>query len=192
MQQGDRENVNPPAGPDSAEVSLELSGDPIGFGEGIISGLLGAAAVALWFFVFDLVRGEPLFTPAALGSVVFYGAEGVGQVQIDVTTVLGYTALHFAAFGALGAAVSAALSRAGKVPHLLLGGILLFVALEALFLGALTIVAEFLLGNLAWWTVAIGNLLAVLVMGGFFALRHPGLWSTLFQARRGLEYPNEM
>jgi len=192
MQEGDQKDVDPGSGPAEPEASPDLSGGAIGASEGILSGLLGAAAVAIWFFVFDMARGTPFFTPAALGSVVFYGAEGVGQVRIDVPTVLGYTVLHFAVFGVLGVVVSTALARAGKVPHLLLGGVILFVAMEALFLGALTIVAEFLLGNLAWWTVAIGNLLAVLVMGGFFAVRHPGLWSTLFQAQRGLEYPGEM
>lgn len=192
MTRVDQEDVSPGDGSGNTEASPGLSGDAIRTGEGIIAGLLGAVTVAAWFFVFDLVRGEPFFTPGALGSVVFHGARGVEQVRVDVPTVLGYTILHFAVFGVLGTILSTALSRAGRIPHLLLGGIILFVTLEALIMGALTIVAEFLLGNLAWWTVAIGNLLAVLAMGGFFAVRHPSLWSTVFHARQDLEYPGEM
>ena len=39
--------------------------------EGIVAGLIGAAAVAVWFFVFDLARGRPLLTPGLLGALVF-------------------------------------------------------------------------------------------------------------------------
>lgn len=56
-------------------------------------------------------------------------------------------------------------------------------------MGSLAILAQFPLGNLAWWTVAVGNLLATLVMAGFFALRHPELWRTVFRARRGFRDP---
>ena len=35
--------------------------------EGLIAGFLGATAVAVWFFVVDLIGGRPLFTPNALG-----------------------------------------------------------------------------------------------------------------------------
>lgn len=150
--------------------------------EGIVAGFLGAAAVALWFFVFDLARGQPFFTPGALGSVVFHGVDSLAQVRIDTGTVLGYTVIHLFLFSLTGIIASAVLKRARRVPHLVLGGVVFFVALEALFMGALTIVAEFLLGSLAWWTVAVGNLLAVLVMGAFFGVRYPGLWSAVFQA----------
>src|SRR3954464_606545 len=33
--------------------------------EGIVTGLIGAVVVAIWFFLFDLLRGRPFFTPAA-------------------------------------------------------------------------------------------------------------------------------
>ena len=36
--------------------------------EGLIAGFLGATAVAVWFFVVDLIGGRPLFTPNALGE----------------------------------------------------------------------------------------------------------------------------
>ena len=43
--------------------------------EGIVAGLIGAAVVAVWFFVYDLARGRPFHTPSLLGAFVFYGAD---------------------------------------------------------------------------------------------------------------------
>ena len=35
--------------------------------EGFITGIIGAAAVAVWFFIVDLVAGTAFFTPSVLG-----------------------------------------------------------------------------------------------------------------------------
>jgi hypothetical protein len=61
----------------------------------------------------------------------------------------------------------------GATPALILGAVLLFVAFEAFFLGLLAVVAEFLLGPLAWWTIAVGNLLAVIAIGFYLWKQHP-------------------
>ncbi len=37
-------------------------------GEGIVTGLLGAAVVALYYLLIDFVRGQPLMTPSVLGD----------------------------------------------------------------------------------------------------------------------------
>ena len=42
--------------------------------EGFIAGCIGAASVAVWFLIVDTINGQPLFTPAMLGSAVFWGA----------------------------------------------------------------------------------------------------------------------
>ena len=47
--------------------------------EGVITGAIGATAVAVWFLVVDLVSGQPFHTPATLGeavSAVFGPTEG--------------------------------------------------------------------------------------------------------------------
>ena len=41
--------------------------------EGLIAGLLGAALVATWYFVFDTAAGRPFHTPNVLGKVFFRG-----------------------------------------------------------------------------------------------------------------------
>src|SRR5881397_485376 len=51
--------------------------------EGFIAGLIGAAAVALWFLIVDVIAGRPFFTPAMLGSAVFWGVHDPAQVVIE-------------------------------------------------------------------------------------------------------------
>jgi membrane-bound acyltransferase YfiQ involved in biofilm formation len=145
----------------------------------VASGLLGAGVVALWFLIFDFGRGEPLFTPGALGSAFFLGADTVEMVQVNAGTVLGYTVVHILAFIVTGLLAASIVAAAEETPPLLLGAMLFFVAFEAFFMGALAMVAEFLLGALAWETIAVGNLLASGVMGAYLWRKHPRLRAAL-------------
>lgn len=147
--------------------------------EGLVAGFVGAVAVAAWFFFFDLTQGRPLFTPAALGSALFLGATDVEMVEVGFWTIAGYSVFHLVAFMVVGLVASAIAWQAENTPPVILGAILLFVAFEALFLGLLAVVAEFLLGPLAWWSIAVGNLLAVGAMGYYLWRKHPGLKAAL-------------
>lgn len=147
--------------------------------EGLVAGVVGAAAVAVWFLVVDSALGRPLFTPGALGSALFLGATDLEAVRITVWTVLGYTLVHLLAFATLGLVAAAIVWEAERTPALILGALLLFVAFEAFFLGLLAVVAEFLLGPMAWWTIAVGNLLAVVAMGYYLWRQHPALKEAL-------------
>lgn len=147
--------------------------------EGLFAGLIGAISVAIWFLVLDLVRGQVLFTPAALGSAVLYGARGVAAVQITAATVLGYTVLHVAAFLMLGFLASTLAVAAERRPELILGLVLLFVVLEAAFIGFVAIAANWLLGALEWWTIAVANLIAAAAMGAYLWNEHPILQAEL-------------
>lgn len=147
--------------------------------EGLVAGVVGAIAVAAWFLVVDIAQGRPLFTPAALGSALFVGATEIAMVEVNLWTVLGYSLFHFGAFAAVGLVASVIASEAENAPPMILGAVLLFVVFEALFLGLLAVVAEFLLGPLAWWSIALGNLLAVCTMGFYLWKKHPGLKEAL-------------
>lgn len=147
--------------------------------DGIVAGLVGAAAVAVWFLLFDVGRGEAFFTPGALGSAVFLGARSVEEVVVGFWTVAGYSVLHLGFFVIVGLIASGIAWEAEEAPPLILGAILLFVVFQTLFLGLLAVVAEFLLGPLAWWSVVIGNLLAVASMGYYLWVKHPGIKASL-------------
>jgi hypothetical protein len=148
--------------------------------EGIITGLIGATAVAVWFLVIDLIAGRLLFTPAALGSALFLGARGIAEVEISLGVVLGYTLVHVAAFilvGCLAALVVAKAEQESEV--LLLGAILLFVTFEAFFVGLLAIVSNWLVAELAVWSIATANVIAAITMGVYLYLKHPALMHDL-------------
>lgn len=148
--------------------------------EGIVSGLIGALVVAAWFLLIDTIVRQPLFTPAALGSAVLDGARGAQQVQMSLATILGYTALHFAAFFAVGLVAAAVAAEAERHSVVLLGAVLLFVTLETLFLGLAAIAASWLLDALAWWNILIANLIAAFSMAWYLWRAHPRLHDRLF------------
>src|SRR5207245_10649850 len=66
--------------------------------EGFIAGLIGAGAVALWFLIVDTVAGRPFFTPAMLGSAVFWGVHDPSLVVIEYSRIIGSTIIHVSAF----------------------------------------------------------------------------------------------
>lgn len=142
-------------------------------GEGIGVGVVGAAVVALWFLLVDLLFGAPLDTPGALGSAIFLGARSPEAVEISALTVGLYTLFHGVVFLLIGIVAAALIRAADRTPSLLAGLILGGAILEVLFVGAVAIVAEFLLGYLAWWAVLGGNLLAALAMGTLLLRWHP-------------------
>jgi hypothetical protein len=156
--------------------------------EGLISGLIGAGVVAVWFLIIDMGRGQPFFTPGALGSALFLGSTDLSAVNVSSATVLGYTIVHIGAFIVTGFVAAAVACYAEDTPPLILAGVLLFVAFEAFFMGLMALAAEFLLGPLAWWAIAVGNLLASVAMGWYLWVKHPKLRQVL--ADRPLDKPD--
>lgn len=147
--------------------------------EGIISGLLGAVAVAAWMTLVDLVYGRVLFTPAALGSALFYGAHHITEVHTDVTTVIGYSVIHVVLFIAAGWVVAAMLTKSEETPPLILGLVLLVVSMEALFIGLTAIFAQWILGYIGWWAILGGNIIGAAAMGYYLWKAHPRLAALL-------------
>jgi hypothetical protein len=144
--------------------------------EAMVVGLIGAGVVALWFLVLDAAMGRLLFTPAALGSVVFHGATSPAAVQVDALTVLGYTGLHLLAFGVAGVIAAAVVAYAeDRHAYVLLGAVLVFVAFETFFIGLVTVLAQWLLEIIPWWSILVANLLAAAAMGGYLWRKHPML-----------------
>ncbi|MDX1566415.1 MAG: hypothetical protein R3223_01360 [Longimicrobiales bacterium] len=153
--------------------------DHIVIREGLVSGLVGALTVAVWFFLFDLIRGEPFFTPGALGSALFLGATSLADVTVNAGTVLGYSVFHVLAFVVTGMIATAFVVESERRPPVILGAILLFITFEAFFMGFVALVGEFLLGPLAWWEIAFGNLLATVSMGYYLWKKHPKLQAAI-------------
>ena len=143
--------------------------------EGTIAGLLGAATVALWFLVFDALRGKPFLTPTALGTAVFYGVKDPTGLDPSFGPIAGYTVLHGLLFIAFGIVAAAFIALSEREPKLFIAVIILFACFETFFLGALLAVGASMIGALVWWSVLIGNMLAAIVMLWYFFLGHRGL-----------------
>ncbi|MFQ5679700.1 MAG: hypothetical protein ACE5HP_09610 [Gemmatimonadota bacterium] len=141
---------------------------------GLVAGLLGAVVVATWFLVIDTLLRDPLFTPAALGTVLFRGG-GPANVAITPGTVFGYSLVHFAAFVLFGMMLSGLTEGVERHPPLIFGLLILFVVFEVFFVALVAILGRWVLQALAWWSVMVGNLLAAAAMGTYMWKVHPAL-----------------
>jgi hypothetical protein len=146
--------------------------------DGIVAGVLAAAAVALWFLVFDTVRGRPLYTPSVLGAALFGRGASLASLQsapVSMDMVLMFTWVHGLVFAGLGGLAARLLAVAERSPHVGFGIILLFVIFEACFTVAAFLIAEPILQALTWPAVLVANLLAAAVMATYLWWRHPSL-----------------
>jgi hypothetical protein len=154
--------------------------------DAIYVGGIGGGIVALFFLVFDVVtRGQALFTPSLMGSVLFDGASPATVQTVSMLAVAKYSAVHFLAFGLLGLGISFLTHQAEmrtRNPALVIGGV--FVILEAGFWLAASVAIPGVLHRLGALPVAAANLLAAIGIACFLAFSHrPALW---LRVRRAL------
>jgi hypothetical protein len=142
------------------------------FKRGVVAGLLGAAATAIWFFGLDVVAGQPLRTPAALGSSLLFGKTAV---EMSARTIISYCVFHFVAFTLVGVLFVWITERIERRPSFMLFALLFVILGEALALANLATYAQWGLGSLGVWSVTIANLLGIAVMGWYIWATHPRL-----------------
>ena len=147
--------------------------------EGIIAGLIGAVVVAVWFLIVDMVTVQPLFTPAALGAVIFKGAISMDQVVIEPGIIVSYSLMHFAGFIIFGVILSALVTQAERFPPLVFALVILFVVFEVFFIAMVAMLGAWVLDQIAWWSVLMGNLLAAIAMSWYLWRVHPKLRAEL-------------
>ncbi len=155
--------------------------------DGVVAGVIGATAVALWFLGVDMLYAHAFATPAALGRGLLR-LLGPPGMEGTVTFVVAYTIFHFLAFIAAGLLVSVIVYWAQSAPTVLAGAMMLFVVFEIGFYGMSSALQESpFLGALGWAQVATGNLIAALVMGTYMWRSHPELKGELNYALGGGE-----
>jgi hypothetical protein len=148
------------------------------YAEGVLVGLAGAAAIALWFFLIDVLEGRPLYTPTVLGTALFRGGRGLedpAHLAVSLEMVISFTWVHALVFLILGMGTARLVASVERNPSLGFGVVLLFVVLQYGFLQVSMIVAEPVLHALAWPAVLGGNLLAAAAMVAVIRWRHPAL-----------------
>ena len=153
--------------------------------DGIVAGILGATAVALWFLGLDILYRHPLATPEALGRGLMriLGPEVSDGTAVFVAV---YTLFHYVAFIMVGLLVAVIVHFAEREPGVLAGAMMLFVAFEIGFYAlSSALSASPMFGALGWAQVATGNLVAAIVMGVYMWRTHPGLGRDLRHALSG-------
>jgi len=143
--------------------------------EGIIAGILAAAAVAVWFLIVDSLAGRPFYTPAVLGTALFGRGAGLEHVTVSLDTVAMFTWVHGLAFAALGGIAARLLAVAERNPGLGFGIVLFFVIFQCGFTTAMAFVAPAVFSVLGWASIFVANLLAAATMVIYFRLRHPNI-----------------
>jgi hypothetical protein len=142
--------------------------------EGVVAGLIGAAIVAVWFLALDLIRGEPLRTPAVLGSG-FFRLSGLDAIVV-------YTIAHGLAFIVFGIVGALLIAGAESQPLFAFAVVILFTAFEILFFGATLIAAKWVLDEVAGWAIFVGNVLAAAAMLAYYFKGHRRLARRLTEA----------
>jgi hypothetical protein len=155
--------------------------------EGLIAGVLGATTVAVWFLILDSIAGRPFHTPAVLGTALL-GVLGPAGAEGTITRVIVYTIFHYVAFCAAGILLTVVIHQAAVESSILAGFLILFVAFEIGFYGFTALLSQReLLGDLAWYHIGIGNLLAAATMGTYLWRTHPELGPEFAHALGGSE-----
>jgi hypothetical protein len=155
--------------------------------EGVITGFIGATAIALWFLIVDTIGGRPLYTPDFLGAGLI---SVLGKSSMPDTTfihVAAYTVFHYLAFVLVGVFLTVVVHQAARTPGILAG---LLVALVIMTMGFYMIAAAFTrsaLGGMAWPQIFVANLIAAVLMLGYLWRTHPLLGGHLKRALEGTD-----
>lgn len=159
-------------------------GRPVGLGvlryhpliaEGLRVGLVGAVAVAAWFFLVDIVLGTPFRTPAALGSALLLGASSPEQVSMAPAVIAGYTIIHLVTFAGIGIAFVAVARGIERLPSFAYLALLGAILLEAVTLPTLIVLGQWVLGMVSLWEIGLANVIAVAAMVWWVLRAHPAL-----------------
>ena len=142
---------------------------------GLITGLFGAAAVALWFFFIDFSDGHPFRTPAALGSAFLFGVSKAESMHVTFGVVAAYTLVHVVAFIIAGTIFVAIAEQVERSSSLVLLTVPAAIALEVVVVTGLALGGDWVLGAVGVWSVLVANLLAVVSMGWYVWRTHPTL-----------------
>jgi hypothetical protein len=145
--------------------------------EGLVTGLLGAVVVAVWYLVVDTAAGRPFHTPNALGGVFFRGDANPGAREVVPGLVAGFVALHLVAFALVGMLLTLVVHLASRHLALRMGLWIGLVVAFGMLAGLAYMLAASTAERIPPWTVVLGTLLGVVSMGWYLWRRHPRIGS---------------
>src|SRR5271154_694986 len=143
--------------------------------DGAVAGIIGAVVVAVWFLIFDVIRGHALETPALLAATILHGSHSHEVHHGLALLALEYSVLHFGAFITFGIAGGLLLEACETESSLLFSLAIFFVAFEVFFIAVVLFLGPNVMVELTWWGIIVGNLLATGAMLSYFFWQHPAL-----------------
>ncbi|MGK2961253.1 MAG: hypothetical protein ACSLFK_03785 [Gemmatimonadaceae bacterium] len=152
--------------------------------DGLVVGLIGYSAVAIFYSIFDLLASRgPLHTVDLLGKALFRGLRDPTvlrfPVEPDTGSIFLYNALHLAVALAIGLVVVALVKHAEENPAR--RAIVLFVIVAGFFvtIAVIGFLTAPLRPLLPYWSIVIANTVAVVLGASYLLNRRPQLRRTL-------------
>jgi len=156
--------------PERAEVLLQ----------GLVAGLIGYLAVAVFFLIFNLIGGQsPLHTAAALGSALFYGLDDPAQLVIEPGPIIAFNGLHLMLSLVAGMIASWLLFETERHHFIWYFVFFVFLAGFVYSLVAIGIIGAEIAHVVPWWSVLVANIVWIAGLGGYLWFQHRGLVGAL-------------
>ena len=137
------------------------------------SGAIGGTAVAMFFFVMDIVDGHPFFTPALIGHVLLLGEAAETVVNPDLKDVVLIVPLHMISSLTIGYVVTwmvHAVELRSRHPVEIL--LVLFVIVEVSFLLVVPLLTPGVIARVGIVRMLCANLLGAASMTCFYVWSH--------------------
>lgn len=149
--------------------------------EGLVVGLIGYAAVAVFYAAFDVLAGRgAVFTLNLLGKVMFRGVRDPAILQLpiapDVAGMVMYNFVHLLVALSVGLFVAWLMAKAEERPKIMVPVLGVAVAGYIVTVVAVAFLTQWISLLLPLWTIVTVNSLAALGGGAFLWRAHPGLW----------------
>lgn len=152
--------------------------------QGLVTGFIGYAAVALFFAIVNLIAGRsPFFTAAFFGSALFYGVHDPAQVSVWPGPVLAYNGVHLLMFLVLGMMASWLAYLSERGPQFWYIGTILFLFVVFHLYGFVLLVTGGVQTVIPIWTVFAATMLAGAAMFAYLLWAHPRFRAELHEFR---------
>ena len=155
--------------------------------DGLIAGLIGYTAVALFYAVVNALGGHSLFHTAELLGVVVLG-QGDGSGVARIGDILAINGLHLISFLLMGVAAAVLLLETELHPAFWYITLFTFLVGFIATVAAAAVLTVRLTGEVPGWTIFAANGLAAALAALFLVRVHPELWGIL-QRAGDPEYP---
>lgn len=153
--------------------------------EGAQVGVVGAAIVAVWYFIFDVIAGHPLHTPDLIGELLGFGRHATDAGLVGTLAVV--TVVHTAVFVVAGIGLAALAHLALRDVAWRMGVWIGFVIALFFFTSLAYALGPITGEQLPYWKMVGGSLLGVIGMGSVLWRLHPALGRSFHEVPLGDE-----